>query len=79
MILGLFSKLNLRNFDQLGRDVFFETTFFSKNRGNGGLFLGMLPKCFSQKLMNVAHFGVKARVIGYKLAKLQGFTLVYLF
>ena len=42
-IWGLFSKIDPRNFCQLGKNVFFETSFFSKNRGNGGLFLGVRP------------------------------------
>ena len=45
-ILALFSKIDPRNFDQLGKSVFFETSFFSKNRGNGGLFLEVRPENF---------------------------------
>ena len=37
-ILGLFSKIDVRNFCQLGKNVFFVLPIFSKNRGNGGLF-----------------------------------------
>ena len=55
-ILGLFSKMNVRNFDQLGKNVFFVLPIFSKNRGNEMLFLGVRPKMFLKKLMNVAHF-----------------------
>ena len=43
-ILGLFSKIDVRNFCQLGKKVFFEISFFLKNRGNGGLFLNILFK-----------------------------------
>ena len=35
-ILGLFSKIDVRNFCQLGKNVFFVLPIFSKNRGNGG-------------------------------------------
>ena len=49
-ILGLFSKIDVRNFCQLGKNVFFEISFFLKNRGNGGLFLGVRPKFFFTKL-----------------------------
>ena len=45
-ILGLFSKIDPRNFCQVGKKVFFEISFFLKNRGNGGLFLGVRPKIF---------------------------------
>ena len=48
-ILGLFSKIDVRNFCQLGKNVFFETSFFLKSRGNGGLFLGVRPKIFFTK------------------------------
>ena len=47
--LGLFSKIDLRNFDQLGKSVFFVLPIFLKNRGNGGLFLGVRPKIFFAK------------------------------
>ena len=50
MILGLFSKIDPRNFCQLGKSVFFETSFFLKNRGNGGLFLEVRPKMFFSTL-----------------------------
>ena len=42
-ILGLFSKIDVRNFCQLGKNVFFEISFFLKNRGNGGVILGGVP------------------------------------
>ena len=48
-ILGLFSKIDVRNFCQLGKKVFFEILFFLKSRGNGGLFLGVHPKIFFTK------------------------------
>ena len=49
-ILGLFSKIDVRNFCQLGKNVFFELPIFLKNRGNGGLFLGVRPKIFFANL-----------------------------
>jgi len=49
-ILGLFSKINVRNFCQLGKNVFFVLPFFLKNRGNGGLFWGVRPKFFFTNL-----------------------------
>ena len=58
-ILALFSKMNVRNFDQFGKNVFFVLPIFSKNRGNGRILLGVRPKIFLQKLMNVAHFVCK--------------------
>ena len=33
-----------------GKNVFFVLPIFSKNRGNGGLFLGVRPKMFFTKL-----------------------------
>ena len=48
-ILGLFSKIDVRNFCQLGKNVFFVLPIFSKNRGNGGLFWGVRRNFFSQK------------------------------
>ena len=48
-ILGLFSKIDVRNFCQLGKNVFFVLLIFSKNRGNGGLFWGVRPKFFFTK------------------------------
>ena len=45
-ILGLFSKIDVENFCQLGKKVVFEISVFLKNRGNGGLFLGVRPKIF---------------------------------
>ena len=48
-ILGLFSKIDVRNFCQLGKNVFFVLPIFSKSRGNGGLFWGVRPKIFSTK------------------------------
>ena len=48
--LGLLSKIDVRNFCHLGENVFFETSFFLKSRGNGGLFLGVRPKTFFTKL-----------------------------
>ena len=49
MILGLFSKIDPRNFCQLGKNVFFVLPIFSKNRGNGGLFWGVRPNFFFTK------------------------------
>ena len=49
-ILGLFSKIDVRNFCQLGKNVFFVLPFFLKNRENGGLFWGVRPNLFSTKL-----------------------------
>ena len=49
-ILGLFSKIDVRNFCQLGKIVFFETSIFLENRGNGGLFLGVRTKIVFVKL-----------------------------
>ena len=48
-ILGLFSKIDVRNFCQLGKNVFFVLPIFSKNRGNGGLFWGVRPNLFFTK------------------------------
>ena len=48
-ILGLFSKIDVRNFCQLGKNVFFVLPIFSKNRGNGGLFWGVRPNFFFHK------------------------------
>ena len=45
-ILGLFSKIDVRNFCQLGKNVFFGLPIFLKNRENGGLFLGVRPIFF---------------------------------
>ena len=59
MILGLFSKIDVRNFCQFGQNVFFVLPIFPKNRGNGGLFWGMRPDFFSQKLTNIAGFVCK--------------------
>ena len=53
-ILGFFSKIDVRNFCQLGKNVFFVLPIFSKNRGNGGLFWGVRPNFFLQKLINIA-------------------------
>ena len=49
-ILGLFSKIDVRNFCQGGKNVFFVLPIFSKNRGNGGLFLGVRPEIFFSNL-----------------------------
>ena len=48
-ISGLFSKINVRNFCQLGKNVIFELPIFLKNRANGGLFWRVHPKIFSTK------------------------------
>ena len=53
-ILGFFSKVDVRNFYHLGKNVFFELPIFLKSRGNGGFFGGCTPKFFSQKLSNIA-------------------------
>ena len=42
--LGLFSKIDTRNFCQLGKNVFFVLPIFLKNRGNGVLFWVVRPK-----------------------------------
>ena len=47
--LGLFSKIDVRNFCQRGKNVFFEISFFLKSRGNGGLFVRVRPKIFFTK------------------------------
>ena len=47
--LGLFSKIDVRNFCQRGKNVFFKLPIFLKNRGNGGVFLGVRPKIFFTK------------------------------
>ena len=49
-ILGLFSKIDVRNFCQLGKNVFFVLPFFLKYRGNGGLFWGVRPEIFFTKM-----------------------------
>ena len=48
-IFGLFSKIDARNFCQVGKNVFFEISIFLKNRENGGLFLGVRPEIFFTK------------------------------
>ena len=48
-ILGLFSKIDVRNFFQLGKNVFLVLPIISKNRGNGELFWGVRPKMFFTK------------------------------
>ena len=48
--LGLFSKINPRNFCQLGKNVFFVLPIFLKNRENGGLFLRVRPQNFFSSL-----------------------------
>ena len=48
-ILGLFSKIDLRNFDQLGKSVFLVLPIFLKNRGNGRLFQGVRSEFFFHK------------------------------
>ena len=55
-ILSLFSKIDVRNFCQGEKNVFFVLPIFSKNRGNGGYFWGCALKFFSEKLTNVAEF-----------------------
>ena len=57
--LGLFSKMDVRNFCQGGKNVFFETSFFLKSRGNGGLFLGVRPKIFFTKTVEYSAACVK--------------------
>ena len=56
---GLFSKIDTRNFCQFGKNVFFVLPIFLKNRGNGGLFLGVRLNFFLQKLINIAGFVCK--------------------
>ena len=56
---GLFSKIDVRNFCHLGKNVFFETSIFLKSRGNGGYFWGCAPKFFSQKLTNIGRLMCK--------------------
>ena len=46
MIVCLFSKIDIRNFDQFRKNVFFETSFFSENRGNRGYFWARSAICF---------------------------------
>ena len=58
-ILGLFSKIYVRNFCQLGKNVFFVLPIFSKNRGNVGLFWGVRPKIVFTKHINIARFVYK--------------------
>ena len=58
-ILVLFSKIDPRNFCQVGKKVFFEISFFLKNRGNGGLFLGVRPKIFFTKTVEYSAACVK--------------------
>ena len=48
--LGLFSKINPRNFCQVGKNVFFVLPIFLKNRGNGGVFLRVRPQNFFSSL-----------------------------
>ena len=55
-ILGLFSKIDHRNFCQVGKKVFFGVSFFLKNRGNKGYFWGCAPNFFLQICTNVAPF-----------------------
>ena len=45
----------IRNFCQLGKNVFFEVSFFKKSR-KWGLCQGVRPKCFSRKLINLLEF-----------------------
>ena len=58
-ILGLFSKIDVRNFCQVGKNVFFETSIFLKNRGNGGGFLGVRPNFFFTKTYKYSDTCVK--------------------
>ena len=58
-ILGLFSKIDVRNFCQLGKNVFFETSIFLKNRGNGGVFLRVRPNLFFTKTYKYSETCVK--------------------
>ena len=48
-ILGLFSKIDVGNLRQLGKNVFFVLPFFLKSRGNEGLFWGVRPDFFFRK------------------------------
>ena len=41
------------------KNTFFETSIFSKNRGNGGLFFEVCPKIFYQLCTNVESFQKK--------------------
>ena len=54
--LSLFSKIDVRNFCQRGKNVFFELPIFLKNRGNGGLFLGCALIIFSHKPSYIRQF-----------------------
>ena len=53
-ILGLFSKIDLRNFCQLGKSVFFVLSIFLKIEEMGGYFRRYALNFFSQKLTNIA-------------------------
>ena len=59
MFLGLFSKINPRNFCQLGKNVFFVLPIFLKNRGNRGLFLRVRPKKFFMQTYEPTRFPEK--------------------
>ena len=58
-IFSLFSKIDVRNFCQVGKNLFFRPSFFLKNRGNGGLFLGVRPKIFFTKTVEYSAASVK--------------------
>ena len=71
IIFDLFSKIDLRNFDQLGKSVFFETSCFFEKSGKWGVNLARGLQLFSKKnLLMYRTSCVKTRVIGSKLAKL---------
>ena len=47
---GPFFKIDVRNFCQMGKNVFFETSFvYLKSRGNGGAIFGGAPQNFFHK------------------------------
>ena len=52
------SKVETRNFCQLGKNVFFVLPIFSKNRGNRGLFLRVRPQFFFINLYKPTGFPV---------------------
>ena len=50
-ILALFSKIDPRNFDQLGKSVFFETSFFFEKSRKWGVIFGGAPRKFFHKFV----------------------------
>ena len=58
-ILGLFSKINVRNFCQLGKTYFLRPRFFWKVEDMGGYFWGCAPNCFFMKTCEPTWFPEK--------------------